>query len=173
MDQLSAEIDDQEQYSRRSCLTIDGIQPAKNETANQLYEKIKQLTTNHLNNDSVSPNNFDYEYDKCHRIGPVKNNKQSVIVKFRSDNFRERLYRAKKSAPRGIKFRVSLTKRIIELIKKANLKVDNIEGFKFAYADANGNLKLLLNQKSNNGKWTLPFSDIRELDDILSTYGPS
>ena len=167
VDRLNSEVDRLEQYSRRSCLVISGIHPDKNETTQDLYNKIKNLTTNHLQQESVSPNTFDFEFDKCHRIGPVKDNKQSVIVKFRSDAFREHLYKNRKCLPKGVKFRVSLTKKRIDILEKANEKIKELNGVKFAYADANGNLKLLLKEKTDKGRWTLQFDNLEELDGLL------
>ena len=172
IDNLTEALDNQEQYSRRSCLVIDGITPNKTESPEQLRDKIMNLTTNHLANQSVHPDDFIFDFDKCHRIGPIKDNKQTVIVKFRSNAFRGKLYKAKKSTPKGIKFRVSLTKRRINLLEHANKKVADIENIKFAYADINGNTKLLLNERTEYGKWTRSFKDEEELDEILSEYRP-
>ena len=172
VDHLHSETDRLEQYSRRSCLVIDGINPIKNETNHQLMQRIMNLTTNHLNRDNVHPNEFNVEFDKCHPIGQIKDNKQSVIVKFRSNAFRERLYRAKKSTPVGIKFCVSLTKRRATLVDEATKKVADVPNVKFAYADANGNLKLLLNEKTKSGSWALPFNSMNELEEILAKISP-
>ena len=173
---LKKSIDKNEQYSRRKCLIIDGIVPDRNETIDDLKAKIKNITTNHLNNNNknnnVHPGAFDNEFDKCHRIGVVKGNKQSVIVKFKSDGFREYLYKSKKSTPRNIRFRVSLTKSRINLFEHANKKIEGIPAIKFAYADANGNPRLLLDNKTRNGSWTLPFEDEDELDDLLLDFHP-
>ena len=167
VDSLQNELDRHDQYSRRSCLVIDGITPIKNESNNDLIQRIKNLTTDHLKRNSVHPDQFDLEFDKCHRIGKVKDNKQAVIIKFKSDAFRERLYRARKSVPQGIRFRVSLTKRRIDLIENANKAVESIDVIKFAYADVNGNLKILLNQPLN-GRWALPFNNLQELNELIT-----
>ena len=167
VDRLNEELDNNEQYSRRTCIVVSGIETDLHESPDSLYQKIKNLTSNHLKEDSVHPNAFDMEFDKCHRIGTPKNGRQSVIVKFRSDSFRERMYKAKRSLPKGIKFRVSLTKRRIQILEKANEKVKDVVKVKFAYADLNGNLKLLLQQKLNTGQWTIPFKNEIELDSIL------
>ena len=165
------EIDRLEQYSRRTCLVIEGINPVKNESPEDLFHKIKNLTTNHLlNNNNVNPQHFDFEFDKCHRIGPVRQNKQSVIVKFRSDSFREHIYRKKKSLPQGVKFKVSLTKKRIDILEKANEKTKTNGSIKFAYADVNGNLKLLLTEKSSQGRWALPFNNLKELDTLIDDH---
>ena len=165
---LKKEIDNNEQYSRRKCLIIDGIAPVKTETPEQLKQKIKLIATNHMKIRNIHPDAFEFEFDKCHRIGPVKNNRQSAIIKFKSDNFREHMYRSKKSAPTNVRFRVSLTKRRINLLLHANERVEGIPLIKFAYADINGNTKLLLNQQSNNGRWTLPFDDEDSLDTVIN-----
>ena len=169
VDHLHNEVDRLEQYSRRTCLVIDGVVPVRGETNADLFQRVKDLTTNHLGRrDSVHPDEFNREFDKCHRIGPIKDNRQPLIIKFRSDNFREKLYRARKSAPNGVRFRVSLTKKRIHLIEDANKIVTNQEKIKFAYADINGNVKVLLKEKSRNGRWALHFNCIEELNELIS-----
>lgn len=74
VERLREQIDDHEQYSRRNCLVITGLLPNKNESVYGLQNKIKNLVCNHMTSDDalVHPSKFDYEFDKCHRLGSTK-----------------------------------------------------------------------------------------------------
>ena len=166
---LSQQLDDLQKYSRRSCMVVDGSPIDTNESRESLKERIKEVVCD-ANIDSGT--NFYNNFDKCHRIGPKRDGRQSCIVKFKSHSFREHLYKSKKKLNRNVRFKVSLTKRRIQLLKLANNEILNRGGevakvVKFAYADADGNLKLLLHAPTDRG-WTHPFQNEDELMDLLS-----
>ena len=95
-----------------------------------------------------SKEEFDFEYDKIHRHGKVNGTKQNVIVRFRLHQYPSDLYYAlKKIKNRNIRFKPSLTKKSMELLRKATERIedDNIQGIQFVYADFNGNIKIRLN----------------------------
>ena len=81
-DLLPEKIDNLQQYSRRNCLVLDGLPVIANESV-----KVKETVVNDLKIDSTE---FDNEFDKTHRIGPVSDNgqNQKVIVCFKSHSFR-------------------------------------------------------------------------------------
>lgn len=166
---LEDQVDSLQQYQRRSCMIIDGIPPVKNGTKEdmlQIKSKIKKIVTTKLD---VSSASFEDNFDKCHRLGPVKNGKQSTIIRFRTHSFREKLYLDRKNLDsNNIRFRVSLTSKRIELLKQANemIKENNNNLFKFAYADVSGNLRILLN-KSVDNRWSYPFTNTIELNDLV------
>ena len=95
-----------------------------------------------------SKEEFDFEYDKIHRHGKVNGTNQNVIVRFRLHQYPSDLYYAlKKIKNRNIRFKPSLTKKSMELLRKATERIedDNIQGIQFVYADFNGNIKIRLN----------------------------
>lgn len=164
---LRDQIDDLQQYQRRSCLVIEGIPLDGEETTQKLRGKVETIVTTKLGDGSVVKEEFNDHYDKCHRIGKVKNSQQPVIVKFKTDSFREYLYRQRKKTPAGVKFKVSLTKKRIELLEIAESMSKDFEQIKFAYADPNGNTKFMLRFPYKR-KWTLPFKNESEAAEKLA-----
>ena len=155
---LSKNVDELQQYSRRSCIIIDGIPSSQ---ANDL----PQILCENLN---IPPPLMSSEVDKYHPIGPIKEDgTQSVILKVRSHGFREKMYRARKNmANKKYKLRVSLTDRRIKLIESAkstfkSQKVDNIE---FVFADINGNVKVKFISRVNRSL----FADIENENSVAA-----
>ena len=62
VNELELQLDQMEQYSRRTCLIIDGIKPKQDENGKDLFDKVKKLTTNHVLN--VNAADFDVNFDK-------------------------------------------------------------------------------------------------------------
>ena len=167
---LREKLDDLEQYSRRSCILVDGIEPKAKESTRDLKSKIRQLVTRPEDPEDLGDNppittaQFDAEFDKCHRVGPVIDGKQSAIVKFKSHGFRELIYRRRKSLTKrtGNKIRVSLTRNRTKLLAKANELAKPVDRVKFPFADVDGNLCLLLN-KPFRSRWKIPFTSEEDL----------
>ena len=165
---LNKKIDELNQYSRRSCMVVDGI-PIE-EQAN-----IAKIISSKLDieEDVVAKN-----IDKYHPIGPVKSPKsyktQSMIIKFRTHHYREMIYSKRKSMKIDavkIKFRVSLTKRRQDLLKQATDfcdpdKLDHNNNLDFAFADTLGNCKIKFKKRVNN-KLFADFNDEIELANII------
>ena len=179
---LEAQLDDLQQYQRRSCMIVDGIKPTIKETTEDLMMKIRKAVTEKLidekgidSNNPLSTKDFNDNSDKCHRIGPIRDGKQAAIIKFKSHSFREKAYELqKKIKTSGIRFRVSLTNQRVKLLEKANgLVSDHLYNYenliKFAYADANGNLRFLLNKRFK-GKWTYKFTSEPDMMNLLSKF---
>ena len=89
---LLTKCDDNEQYSRRSCLRIHGIESNSNEKNEDVIEKIRECY-----NALELPFNEEV-IDRAHRVGKEytdkisKNNVKSVIVKFKSWKARVRSF---------------------------------------------------------------------------------
>ena len=91
-------LDDQEQYSRKPNVIIEGIEVKSNETPNEIMEYIKER----VNDLDVEIKDFDF--DRCHRIGPkyVKENGrtyQRVILRMCSWRSRNIIYVNRKRLP--------------------------------------------------------------------------
>ena len=169
-DVLRGQLDDLQQYSRRSCLIIDGIKPTAKESTTELKLKVRKLLTRELPDDiddesPISNEKFESEFDKCHRLGPIKDGSQAVIIKFKSHGFKERVYAKRKAITNKTtnKIRVSLTQQRSKLLAKAHGMCESIPRIKFAYADVNGGLRLLLN-KPFKRRWTIPFTSEYDLE---------
>ena len=77
-DILTNEIDDLQQYQRRQCIAIDGLQAAANETILQVTQKAENALAQHL---KLDPDEVVDQIDKFHCIGLLKDyGTQSAIV---------------------------------------------------------------------------------------------
>ena len=91
---LRDQLDELQQYSRRSCLIVRGIPVSEKETITDVESKLKALIVENLD---VSEQTFDNEIDKAHRIGGIKDDgSQNTIVRFKSHSFRSKLYQTEK-----------------------------------------------------------------------------
>ena len=157
---LAEKLDDLNQYSRRSCLVIDGIKP------DHLSSPIRDAKHVICENLGIPEDVFYGEIDKAHPIGPIKeDNTQSVIVKFKSDSFREHIHNNRKNMKnKKYKIRVSLTQRRLNLITEAKALTENLENVDYIFNDVNGNVKLKL--KMGKKKY-YTFNSIVDLAEIL------
>ena len=107
---LTNEVDDQQQYQRRQCIVIDGLQTAPKETILQVTQKAENVLAQHL---KLDPDEVLNQTDKCHCIGPLKDDDtQSTIIRFKSHSFREKAHvNRKKCSNCNIKIKLSLTKK--------------------------------------------------------------
>ena len=133
---LKSNQENQEQYSCRLCLRIDGIgfpENGSHETNDDLLEKVKNVFT------EVEVDVPDAVIDRAHRIGPKSirdgRAKQQVIVRFTTWRHRTAIYRARKKSS-NVRIRLDLTKARLNLISAANdlLKQYNDS---YAFADVN------------------------------------
>ena len=111
-------------------------------------EDLKRSFEKNIKDMEENSKEFDFKYNKIHRHGKVNGTKQNVIVRFRLHQYPSDLYYAlKKIKNRNIRFKPSLTKKSMELLRKATERIedDNIQGIQFVYADFNGNIKIRLN----------------------------
>ena len=155
IENLVINCDNNEQYSRRSCLRINGMQVQESENSNEVLSKVKSCY------EEVGVDFNESCIDRAHRVGKSYDvngvRYQSIIVKFRSWNDRAKLYRArpkfkpdhmKNSDTLGFNVAVDLTKRRYELLRSARETIKDNSKVKFAYADINCSLALCLHDNS-------------------------
>ena len=142
VDILKAQNDQHEQYSRRSCLRINGIDKVNNESSDDCIAKVVQIC-NDLNVNITAD-----DIDRAHRVGKER---KTMIVKFYSFGKRTSLYKARKSAKNNIKIHLDLTKKRLKLLDEATDCVDVNSNVDFVFADINCNLVARL--KSNQYKF--------------------
>ena len=153
---LQRQLEDLQQYTRRHSLIIDGIKVKQNEKVEEVENEVKRIL---LDEFKVDENELKLEFDKAHRIGKVqKDNKQPVIVRFKSHSFRantyadrKRFHQNKKNENVKFKLRVCLTSQRRNLLALMNSKLEN-EKVEFCYANINGNLKVRLKEEVENKK---------------------
>jgi len=152
IDYLKVSSDNQEQYSRRTCLRINGIKSEKDETAENCLEKVQKVCKD-LNVE------IPYEsFERAHRIGREK---KTIIVKFTSFKYRTLLYRnRRKDGP--IKIHLDITKKRLDLLDKAKALMTENCGVDFVFADINCNT--VARMSNNSYKF---FSTLEQFTDLL------
>ena len=116
LEEMDTVLDRQEQYSRRNCLLIHGVDEVEGEDTDKL--SIKALEE-HLNQ-NIKPEDI----DRSHRLGnpkkPIKVKPRFIILKFVRYNTRNTIYRNKKVLKgKGINMTESLTTERFKMLKKA------------------------------------------------------
>ena len=164
---LERKCDDLESYTRRQNLRIVGIpEPDDNsETADVCIEKVKEQI-NLLADVNL---NLDLAIDRAHRVGPKKDRngkpvQRAIIVRFTSWRARTHVYSKRKKGKENTdaRFYVDLTKRRMDLKKKAMEKTADNPKVSFVYGDLNNNICMMLKD------WTKKFfNSEEELDAIL------
>ena len=164
---LERRIDDNEQYSRRTCLRINGIPYSGKETAEESLQKVK---------DEVAKLGVVCDagdFDRAHRVGKPTDGQgnqvgeRQMIVKFSTFRARTMAYRNRKKAvgnhDGGVRFYIDQTKRRFQLKKKAVEYVQNKPQVDFVFVDVNCNLCIRL----TNGQFKY-FNSEEELVNLLS-----
>ncbi len=156
--------ENQEQYSRRLCLRIDGIElPQKgvNESGEEVLGKVKKVF------DELEVDVPDTVIDRAHRIGPKSKNRdgklrQQVIVRLTTWRHRTAIYRARKKAKSPVKIRLDLTKPRLDLLISANDILKDYKGDYYAFADVNCRTRANI-----RGKFSF-FDTIEELKELIN-----
>ena len=165
---LTNEVDDLQQYQRRQCIVIDGLQTTPNKTISQVTQKAENVLAQHL---KLDPDEVVNQTDKCHHIGLFKDDDtQSTIVRFKSHSFRQKAYvNRKKFTNCNIKIKLSLTRKRRKTLTYAYKISDKLPNVNFFYADIHGKLKIRLNEPINN-KIVYPFRDKQELLNLFIKF---
>ena len=109
---LQIDLDDLEQYSRRNCLLIHGLEEEDNENTTK---KVLKVFKNKL---GLSTDLSESDITRSHRLGKKSSNKtRPIIAKFISYQPRSEVYRNKKKL-KGTKLTITenLTKRRVSLL---------------------------------------------------------
>ena len=102
---LKQEVDNLQQYQRRTCNIVDGITPVKDEMEKQMTAKTKNFLIKNLGFEERKVNE---ELDKCHRLGKAKDGKQSTIIRFKSYSFRASVYASRNNIQNKKKLKVKI-----------------------------------------------------------------
>ena len=108
---LSEMIDDQEQYSRRNCLPLHGVDEEDVEDTDQ---KIIEVIAEEMDIQLVEE-----DLDRTHRIGKKSDGKsRPIIIKFTRYNVRKKIYSNKKKLKgKNVMITESLTTAWVKLLK--------------------------------------------------------
>ena len=143
LEHLHKKVDENEQYSRRTCLRILNVPLPKNDGKENYENKMKQIM-----NDMDCGLNPD-DIDCTHRIGPKKTGadgtvNQQIIVKFKSFRQRSLFYRNRAKAKDNIKVRLDLTKRRLSILNEAKEFAKSVSSIDFVFCDINCRLAVKL-----------------------------
>ena len=149
IENLELRADENEQYHRRLCLRIFGVElddGKEGESGQECFQKVQNILTEDLNLD-IS----EMLIDRAHRIGPVVDDSDTgkryrpIIIRFATWRHRTQVFKARK-ATKKYKIRPDLTHRRVKLLQKANGLLANSNDC-FAFADINCRLCLKLKDK--------------------------
>ena len=135
---LELSIDNNEQYSRRTCLRITNIPCEEKETSEEVLKKEKTIK------EEAEVYTPEETIDRAHRVGPKKNKNQAIIVNFSTFRHRTLFYRARKKLSNGIKLHADLTKKRFNLLLDVQSFTQGKENVKYVYADINCNWRIRL-----------------------------
>ena len=115
LDYVNNQLDRQEQYSRRNCLLLHGV----DETDHEVTDDIIIKTIKDKMDVEITPESI----DRTHRLGKKQQNTgrpRPIIVKFSTYNTRHKIFRNKKVLKgKGVSITESLIQKRVELLKKA------------------------------------------------------
>ena len=153
----------------RYSLVVSGIKASKDDSKDYLKNEVVKVL------DEVESDSSINDVDKFHRIGPLVDGKQDVIVRFKSHTAKEQVYEKRKNIDKSryLKIKPSLCpgrkKLLNEAIKclKERYSGDDLQNCPhFVYADVHGNLKLKMKKKVRN-KMFYTFTSIMNLVQII------
>ena len=161
---LAKQIANQEQYSRRNCILIEGLKIKEKETSNDIEKAVKTFLKDEV---KINEDIFTKEFDKAHRVGKIKNGKQSTILRLNSHSLIEKIHKKKKDVKkRGYDLRPSLTRTRMEILQEARETVEKEDRIQFVFADIHGNLKVRLKDEFKK-RFVFNFDDIEDLSLFL------
>ncbi len=157
IDELRAEVDRQQMYTRRYSVNIAGIEKRRGEKPEDLKREVVSIVN------EVDSDVNESDIDKLHRDGPVNGTQQDVIVRFKTHSAKESFYKKRKTLDRrGVKIRPSLSKQRKSLLNEAN-DVINTYRYKesadhpmynppeFVYANVHGDILMKMSIPTKKG----------------------
>ena len=169
---LSKRITHLEQYTRRYSVVVKGIECRENEVRERkLEEDVRNLLQ-----ESTSTTTFE-DVDKFHRNGPRFENKQDVLIRFKSHSAKENFYRARKNIKRrGIKVQPSLSTETRTLLDDAKESIESYEDYvlvnppDFVMADLHGNLWIKFKNQTKDNQLFYKFDSLEKLRALVDTH---
>ena len=131
---LEGKCDDNEQYSRRTSLRINGIEVQEDDDGDSCVQSVESILGGIPG--VVLPEN---SIERAHRVGKPRTGEdgkknQQMIVKLKSRNVRTDIYK-KRKGQQSVKVYLDLTMRRLNLKKLAVEKTNNCEHVAFVFAN--------------------------------------
>ena len=173
-DELRSQLNRQEQFGRRYCMSVDGIPKERGEKRENLREKVEKILS------SADGDITMQDVDKFHRNGPAADGEQEVIIRFKTHTAKEVMYKHRKSVKVG--YPVYLKPNLTEVSKREYLKarnyVKNLDKSKFenppefVMANVHGILLLKMAEPGNDHGCWIEFSNADDLPDKINFAQP-
>ena len=153
--------DDLEQYGRRLCVRLEDIPVEKDETADKVFSKAKDILKEACPN--LSGDYIDWAHQigrdyKCHKTNKTC---RSVIVHFTSFKHRISIYWSR-AILKDVRVKLDLTKKRHNILKSARSIADENQDVNYVFADFNCRLKVVFNDGTCES-----FKDISELNELI------
>ena len=169
---LSKRITHLEQYTRRYSVVVKGIEYRVNEMREgKLEDDIRNLLR-----ESNSTTTFE-DIDKFHRNGPRFENKQDILIRFKSHSAKENFYRERKSIKRrGVKVQPSLSSETRSLLDDAKEVIESYEDCAlinppdFVMADLHGNLLIKFKDQTKDNQSFYKFDTLDKLRALIDLH---
>ena len=114
-------------------------------------ESLTQNIIDKLKQTEIRREDLKTNIDKLHRTGPYQpsTNTKTVIVKFKSHSFKEKICNKWKNVNKNLELVRSLTRRHLQLLNKLQIALNDSKE-NFVFADVHGSLKLVLQNPYKN-----------------------
>ena len=164
---LRHEVDRLQQFTRRPCVAIHGVEKVRNESYHDLKSKVANIIK------SVNSSTKMDDVDKFHQNGRARGGKQEIIVRFKSHSAKEAFFKAHKEQE-NVTIYPSLTKRRLnflyearDFLKEFNYKNSNTFNPPLAvFANVHGDIQVKFSKKTARGQY-LTINSLEELSYIL------
>ena len=160
---LREEVDRLQQFTRRPCVSVFGLQKPRDEKPDDLRKKVEEVIG------GVGSGTTMDDVDKFHRNGEFKDGEQEVIIRFKSHTVKENFFRARKNQ-QLVRIYPSLTKQRKSLLYEARDLVKSYPQLKnppvAVFGDVHGDLTIKFEKKTHRGLYA-KFNSLEELSSIL------
>ena len=164
---LRGEVNRLQQFTRRYCVAVTGIDKQKGENPETLREKVLDLVKD------VKSTTNEQDIDKFHRNGPITNvNEQEIIIRFKSHAAKEAFYRARKDLPparKEVRIKPSLSQNQKNLLRDAQSFIEqpdimdnDVNPVEFVFANLHGEIQMKLKHKFR-GSLFVTFNSVQDL----------
>ena len=163
---LKGEVNRLQQFTRRYCVAVTGIEKQKDESPEKLREEVLGLVAD------VKSTTKEDDIDKFHRNGRVNGNEQEIIIRFKSHAAKEAFYRARKDllpARKDVRIKPSLSlnqKNLLRdaetFVEKFGLKDEEVNPVEFVFANLHGEIQVKMKKKFR-GSCFITFNSLKDL----------
>ena len=143
-------------YFRRPCML--GHIRCEKKKKNENMENMTETIIDKLEQTGIPKEEQKTNIDKLHstRSYQPSTNTQTMIIKFKSHSFKEKIYKKQKNVSKNIKLVPSLTRRFLQMLNKVQIVLNEskengiLDAVTFVLADVQGSVKVVLQKIYKN-----------------------